>query len=326
MTTVQEAGINKTVTFTRYVRVVLPLDGYVFWVRADLLTPSALYNGPYPFGTVAFAARGKVFTPAQTWDVKGALHYSRDGTQLEDENVAVDQVLFTSTREVEQLDDVQPDHVWIATLDDTGRRFAFQAQGLFFRDARIWHYSGQAIPPAMETQIIDDPRALQNTQIVSNSLPIWLSLNNYAPFYGINIKPPLYSSFLVPENLRAPYVSVHIFPESTEGIAMAPTFSGDLSQEQLCKERVRLTLYGLDNYNALGFAAFVDQYTIDNDVMGIMNVPVMRDEKRTHPELGILAKKKTIEYEVNYYQQAARKLATQLLKEALVTYVVNDKF
>ena len=32
------------ITFTLYVKLVLPLDGYVFWVNATLLTDSALYN------------------------------------------------------------------------------------------------------------------------------------------------------------------------------------------------------------------------------------------------------------------------------------------
>ena len=35
---------NQTITFTRYHRLVLPMDGFVFWVKADLLTPSALLN------------------------------------------------------------------------------------------------------------------------------------------------------------------------------------------------------------------------------------------------------------------------------------------
>ena len=41
---VETISLNQTVTFTLYVKLVLPLDGYVFWVNAALLTDSALYN------------------------------------------------------------------------------------------------------------------------------------------------------------------------------------------------------------------------------------------------------------------------------------------
>ena len=41
---VQTISNNEQVTFTLYVKLVLPLDGYVFWVNASLLTDSALYN------------------------------------------------------------------------------------------------------------------------------------------------------------------------------------------------------------------------------------------------------------------------------------------
>ncbi len=34
------------ITFNRYVRVVLPSDGYVFWVKASLLSAGALIGGP----------------------------------------------------------------------------------------------------------------------------------------------------------------------------------------------------------------------------------------------------------------------------------------
>ena len=36
-TGVEAISIQQTVTFTKYVRLVLPLDGYVFWVAAPLL-------------------------------------------------------------------------------------------------------------------------------------------------------------------------------------------------------------------------------------------------------------------------------------------------
>ena len=37
-------SLNQTLDFTMYVKMVLPLDGYVFWVNANLLSDSAIYN------------------------------------------------------------------------------------------------------------------------------------------------------------------------------------------------------------------------------------------------------------------------------------------
>ena len=51
--------------------------------------------------------------------------------------------------------------------------------------------------------------------IVSNSLPAWLSLNNYNPFYGFGNAIQLYPSFLVPQNLPPPFGAVHVVPELT---------------------------------------------------------------------------------------------------------------
>ena len=35
---------SQTVTFVQYVKLILPLDGYVFWVRSDLVSSEALCN------------------------------------------------------------------------------------------------------------------------------------------------------------------------------------------------------------------------------------------------------------------------------------------
>lgn len=94
-----------------------------------------------------------------------------------------------------------------------------------------------------------------------------------------------------------------------------------LSHDQLVQERVRVTLYGVRNNEALEFIDFVNQYTLDNPgVMGIMNQPVPRDEKRIQNELRVLGQMKTIEFQVNYYQSAAFDIAQQLIKQATVSY------
>ena len=40
----EQISLNQQITFTKYTRVILPLDGFAFWVRSDLINPSSIYN------------------------------------------------------------------------------------------------------------------------------------------------------------------------------------------------------------------------------------------------------------------------------------------
>ena len=53
--------------------------------------------------------------------------------------------------------------------------------------------------------------------------------------------------------------------------------------------------------------------------------PTVRDEKRAQSELLILAQKKTIEFEIDYYQCAARNIARQLIENATVLCLPEDQ-
>jgi len=76
---------------------------------------------------------------------------------------------------------------------------------------------------------------------------------------------------------------------------------------------------------ALDFYDLVVRYSFDQDEIGIMSSGVVRDEKRTQPELGILAMKKTIEYRVSYYQSRANSVANQLIEKARINaFTFND--
>jgi len=55
---------------------------------------------------------------------------------------------------------------------------------------------------------------------------------------------------------------------------------------------VRITLFGVRNDQALDFVACVNQYSLDYDMFGVMNMPTIRDEKRTQAELNVIAMKK----------------------------------
>ncbi len=201
----------QTVVFTQYVRTVLPLDGFVFWVRADLLSESAL-NGAMGYNTrgSAYGSGLLVEKPAKQIIAKGSLHISNTKRQEETETYGVSRATFTSEQPLDQgfvaIDDM---HIYIGQFGCV--RFAFSDQQNFYVQAGLWHYVGDAIYPYMETQIIDTPGDLRTKQlIVSNSLSLWLGLNNNAPFYGFGNTIPLDPSYLAPPNIRPPFGTVHV--------------------------------------------------------------------------------------------------------------------
>ncbi len=288
-----EAGLenisqNQTITFTVYQKLILPLDGFVYWVRGDLVDPP--------------------ITPL-TQDVKGSLHRSVNETQLEDGTYGVNRIVFTSEDVVDQLNTVSPTTLLLGTIDDV--RFAFNSVGTY-KQAGIFHYVGDAVYPLMASQIIDTVDQLDALEIVvSNSLPIWLTLNDLVD---------VYPSFLVDDNIVPPYASIHIVPEQTQAIQAAPRIDETSSHWQLAKDHVRITLYGLNNKQALAWQDYILAYSVDTDVLGIMNMPIMRDDKRIQSELNVIAMRKTIEFDVNYYQASIYDIARKYILRCIPTF------
>jgi len=312
------------VDFTLYKRVVLPLDGFVFWVKADQLSPSALFNTS-PFDTAQLDQLASVDTPAQFIRVKGSLHYISDLSQDQSETFVSNRVIFTSENEVKDLNEVNPSLMYVGTFD--GIKFAFGSRGSFYRQADIYHYVGRAIYSIMASQLIDDPEQLRNRLIVSNSLPIWLSMNNYKaqPWEVFsNDTFPLFPSFLSPQNEVPPFATIHIEPTGTVAIGSAPRLDRTYGHTQLCKDLVRVVMYGIDNDAALTFMDFVNQFSVNYDSIGLLNMPVIRDDKRPQVEFGILAQRKSVDFEVSYYQSVARDIARQLIKTVIINYAVPD--
>ena len=60
-------------------------------------------------------------------------------------------------------------------------------------------------------------------------------------------------------------------------------------------------------------------------VIGIMNLPIVRDEKRTQSELGTLAMKKIIDYEISYHQNRVNTVARQVIKSTIPNIYINSK-
>lgn len=307
-------SLDQIVPFSQYIRYVLPLDGYVFWLRT------------------------------QTIRIQGSLHVSIEKRQNEDETIAINRVMFSTEKPIQAFNAMGPDKIWVG--ESCGQKFAFTQSDNFYEAAGLQHYLGNAVYPAMASQLVDVGEQLPaDTLIVSNSLPLWLTLKTYTPIW---LQPPnplltLYPSYAVPDNLQPPYGVVHIDPAQIRSLQPIPllgptrpvgsgalgTVSGttlDTTHWQLTADRVRITLYGATNQVAMDFLDLVNRYSLDLDLMGIMSVTPMRDEKRTQAELGILAMKKTVEYEVSYYQSRVNTAARQLVEEATVNFVSNPLF
>lgn len=313
---VETLSRQQELTFTKYVRLVLPSDGFVFLVRADLVSPQALSIAA---GTDTFALDAPL-----TFTQRGSLHYATNTTQAETETFTTNNVVFTAEAELQPLNLSTPSILYLGSIDDI--RFAFSAKKPFYRQAGLWHYLGSTRWSELASQIIDDAATLAAlpTQIVSNSLPIWLALQTYQPPVAVSANPgiALYPSYLVPRNLVPPYGVVSIDPQGTIGLASAPLFGPTYTQTQLAVDRVKITLFGIPNNAAMDFIAWVDQFTLFNhETMGLMSIPMVRDEKSGQVELQAIAMKKSIEFVVDYYQTRANDIARQFVKSALATYL-----
>lgn len=288
----RELSLNQQVTFSQYIRQVLPLDGFVFWLRTQRTT------------------------------IQGSLHISIDKQQSEDESPAVNQAVFTTDKPVQLFNAISSDTMLVGEFE--GAKFAFSRRESFYRAAGLYHYVGTAVYPALQNQLVDvGAQIADTTPIISNSLPAWLALKSYKPIWLLPANPELtlYPSFAVPDNLQPPYGSVHIEPTATRALGATAVFAQRGTQSQLATDHVRVTLYGAPNNVAMDWLALVNSYSTDTDIIGMMNMPIIRDEKRTQPELNILAMKKTIEFDVSYLQKRIDDVARQLILHASVLFI-----
>ena len=270
---------NDVVVFTQYMQFVLPADGYIFWLKTS-----------------------------NTFTAKGSLHYSTDRLQNYDEVFDKNQVIFTCESDIDTFNQITPNTLWIGSYD--GIRFAFSHRAPLYKVAEIYHYVGDAIYPAMESQIIDNPSGFdESSVIVSDSLPIWLSLNAIMP---------IYPSFLSQENLSPVYATVDIDENSQIALQSAPWQDPLSNHWQLIQETVKFTIYGLRNNLAIDFQDYIINASM-GEIFGIVDMPVIKDVKRTQKELSVIAMKKTFEMTITYYQQRARNIAQKLITSALMT-------
>lgn len=313
-------GYLQHVTFKRYRQTVLPLDGFIFWL------------------------------PASTFEVEGAIHYDQTIVQNDEEVFGQSSVYFASQEPVTQfsLDPNKADPtptLYVATIEDpTGGqfRYAFSSQRKFFSPAGLHHYVGKSIAPAMQTQLIDDPKFLDPTRaVLSNSLPAWLGLNNYVtPFLdwyenqGVAFQkapPVLYPSKMSPMNLVAPYGTIRIRADDTESWQSAAYIDANRSSWQLCRDRVLVTLFGLQSDEAEDFLQTVLQYSRNGiyipdvgavDTFGICNSPCVRDGDRSQEELQTRGMVKSIYFEVSYNQSRVNQISRSIIETVQNTYII----
>jgi hypothetical protein len=321
------------VTFTKYLKLVLPLDGFVFWVNSSLVTggASALINSS-AIDTAALNMANTALALPSTLTVKGSLHFTTQLVQAEGEDFSLSRVVFTAQSEINDLEAINPMVMYIGSIPHypsipaslvssinpntvTGPplRFSFSRANSFYQQAGLYHYEGDALYPFMETQIIDSIGQIDPSLVVSNSLPAFLTQNTLFP---------VYPSYAVPDNIVPPYGVIHVEPNETRALQSAPFIDLNSNHFQLTRDLVRVTLYGVRNQVALRYQDQILQYSVDSDRIGIMNMPIIRDEKRVQTEMGILAQKKTIEFEVSYYQASMIDVAARFIKQAMASFFV----
>lgn len=281
---------QQVVNFVLYKQMILPADGFVFWVNSALINESGLPT---------------------SFNARGSLHHTTVNTQDPEESMSVHRMVFTSLQVVDELAAIDGDSLWLG--ETAGQKYAFSSRSSWYRQAHLWHYSGDAVYPPLATQIVDTLPDLTN-RVVSNSLPVWLSLADAFP---------IYPSMLVADNIAPPFASAHIGEDDTFPMMAGPYFDKNSSRFQLAKDKVRIVTYGVRNNEIMDWIDSVQAYCIANPgTMGVMNSPIPKDAKRGQVEISAIAQKKVIEFEVNYYQTRTQDVARKLITEALMNTII----
>jgi len=292
---VETISSDQEITFRLYVRQVLPLDGFVYWVNADIVSCDEL-------------CRLNIESPVRL-KIKGSLH--RQIVTVQDESVSrdVNNIIFTPLQKVDDFNVENPEAIYLGEYG--GVQFAFSRMESRYQQSGIFHYRGMAILPTMRSQIIDCPEEISDERIISNSIPLWLAMKDFAT---------VYPSYLVPQNLRPPYIAVDV--RNSTPLQAAPIVYGG-KRFQLVQDSVRLTLYGFTNRMALDYVDSVVRRALEEEEFGVTNMPVPVDAKSGQVEINALAKKKTVDFEVNYYQSTVRDISHQLIRNVIVNYEVK---
>ena len=321
-TGVDTLSFSQSITFNKYIRVMLPLDGFVFWVNAAIVGSEALATATR-FNRMSSDFDAVVTAPA-TLTIPGSLHYATTREQEEEKSYSRNEITFTAEAPVNDFNQSGPAVLFIGEFE--GTRFAFSSRGSYYVQAGLHHYTGTAVYSVIADQLIDSVDQLNlNELVVSNSMPIWLGLDRQTPYPGSPlIDVPIFPAKMVPFNFAPPFATVLIHPDSTQVMASSPLVGQDSSRWQLAKERVVVTMYGMRNADALDFVQSVCAFSLNTELIGIMNMPTVRDDRQQQTELGVLAIRKSVEFEINYLQGRVLDVARALITKAIIpSYTTN---
>ncbi|MCZ5678187.1 hypothetical protein O5624_02330 [Escherichia coli] len=160
--------------------------------------------------------------------------------------------------------------------------------------------------------IIDREEDIGDEQIISNSIPIWLQMKDAATVYPSCTAPPEPSSSVYRGGCSQQYSCCR----------WLPLFSV-VSDSSSSRIPVRLTLYGFSNKMALDLVDSVVNRALEEEKFGVTNIPVVQDAKSGQVGINALAKKKIVDFDVNYYQSTAREISRQLIEKVICKYEVK---
>jgi hypothetical protein len=268
-------------TFNLFIKFVSPIDGLVYWIPAPNSEPVT---------------------------VAGSFHITADQQQNIADSKTFSQVWLSTQTEIPQFRDVGGDSLYCGVVD--GRRYAFNSQGKYYRQANVFHYAGDILYPTMETQFINSPDDI--TLTVTNSLPVWLA----HPLAGV----PIFPAYLVPKDQPPPYVSVFIPPEKTETLALNLRRSALDNPDILARDEIVLNLVGLSNAQAFQYVRTIENYLRGNiDGVGLAAPFTIHDDHETQTAFSVLAKRKRVILSANYHQKSVVNVARGLITSAFIS-------
>lgn len=295
-TAIDTISSSQKITFRLYIKQVLPLDGFIYWIRADLVNPDEL-------------KRLGLGTQKQSITLQGSLHRQAVSEQSATASQSLNYIIFTPINQRDDFSVSDPKGLYLGEYD--GVKFAFSRMESKYTQAGIFHYRGLAVLPTMSTQIIDDPADINTDLILSNSTPIWMGLTRFGT---------VYPSFLSPSDMIPPYIVVDV--KTTTPIQSAPHYG---TRYQHVQDRVKITLYGLNNQQALDYVDYIVTEALETESFGITNSPVVYDDKLNQVEIRVVAKKKTVDFDINYYQHTSSDIALQLIREAFIKLEITNE-
>lgn len=297
---VETISSRQEITFQLYVAQVLPLDGWVFWVNASIMSASAL---------AALGVTKPLIIP-----VEGSLHRQAVRSQSDEASQAVNTIIFTSEDIIDDINSEDPTTRYFGDYD--GTQFAFSRMNSRYDQSGMYHYVGDAVLATMRDQIINDPSDIDMQDVVvSSSLPVWMSLNRFMP---------IYPAMLSAHNISPPFATAKC--SNPEPLAVSYFLDEESNQSQLVVEEVSLSVTGLKNAAIQDFIRYVQEYTLGGAAeFGIMNTPVVQDERVPQNELNAITMRKTIKFKINYYQGRMRSIARKLITSAIPAIYVEKK-